>query len=335
MRPVESPLLNLPGDLLILILEQLSLDDLKSFQEFFFAIFPPNSFSQNPPSLLAQSLPTNPRSNLIQLFNHCDGKLFHKFSFPPESLDWLRQLFVRVTRIYFQDYNRLSFEYLMVYKESVKEIDFRYSKNISNQSLDEIGRCPSLTSLSLKSTLNINDNGLQKFLKSNPQIEKLNLSSTTKFSVNIITSLSSCQNLQHLDVSDSNWFSDRLLMNLKGQTLRYIDVSKTPVQLPSVISFLKSNPHLQSIRYSRLLPLPQTLELGEKILLMQVAIRSLMNEDFQALGLRQIFLLLKTDDGSMFDLIRSAGALKRIVGSLSHSVESFHSLLLLSLNYVS
>jgi hypothetical protein len=325
MRPVESPLLNLPGDLLILILKHFTLLEFKNFQEFLFSVFPPNSFSQNPPSLLAQSLPTNPRTNLLRLFNHCGGQLFHNFYLSSNSLDWLRRLSVRLTKINFLDFDTRSFEYFTVYKESVTEIDFYQSIYLTNKALNEIGRSPFLTSLSLHSAANINDNGLQRFLKSNPQIKALDLSATMCFSVNIIPSLRSCQNLQYLDVSGSRWFSDECLMNLNLSSfpqLIYFGIYNTLAQIPSVIAFLKSNPHLRSI-HCYLCPEMQTLDHEDKCLFLRVALRSLLRDDFRELGLCQLSFFMKTDDGRLFELIRSVGATKCIVDSLSHSVITF------------
>jgi hypothetical protein len=150
----EFCLLNLPNDVLILILEHLSLDELRNLRLF---------VQFDHPGDLA---------GLIELYGHCDGQLFQRFPLSSQTLEWLRTAGIRVKKLQLLQYNDESARYLMHFKQSVKELDFSLSSGILNKYLNQIGQCPCLTSLSLASCRNISQITLKKLLKSNPQLER-------------------------------------------------------------------------------------------------------------------------------------------------------------------
>jgi hypothetical protein len=61
---------------------------------------------------------------------------------------------------------------------------------------------------------------------------------------------------------------------------------------------------------------------GGRHLLMQLALRSVTSSvtDCQQIGFDNLRLLLQGDDGSLYEMVRSTGALKHIVQCLSHPV---------------
>jgi hypothetical protein len=90
-----------------------------------------------------------------------------------------------------------------------------------------------------------------------------------------------------------------------------------------MIDFLKVKPEIQSIRYDLISPLTMTLgDDGGRHLLMQLALRSVTSSvtDSQQIGFDNLRLLLHGDDGSLYEMVRSTGALKHIVQCLSHPV---------------
>jgi hypothetical protein len=318
------PLLNLPNDLILLILEHLSLNELLLFQRYSFSLS--RSQQQLHSSSSSSSYSHDPiLSNLLRLFNHCGGRLFHRFQLSPRYLNWLSIISVRVTSLKLEDFDDQSLEYLMTHKDSVHELDFSSSRKLTDQSLTQIGRCPCLTFLSLTHCSKITDFGLLKFLKSNPQLERLDLSLTSHLTGQIIAHLGECcLNLQHLDVSRNSWFDRSSLMLLVEPLprLRSLDISHSPIPTPSMIDFLKAKPEIQSIRYDAA-PLTMTLgDDGGRHLLMQLALRSIASSitDSQRIGFHNLLLLLQWNDGSLYKMIRSTGALKHIVQCLSHPV---------------
>jgi ankyrin repeat protein len=313
------PLLNLPNDLILLILEHFSLDELFLFQRYVFSFFPPqpSSPSSHNPIL----------SNLLRLFNHGDAHLFHRFQMPPRYLYWLGLISVRVKRLKLQDFNNQSLKYLKALTDSVKVLDFSASHKLTNEQLSQIGGCKFLTSLSLAHCGQITDNSLLKFLKLNSQLERLNISSTSMLTPQIISELGNClPNLQHLDVSMNSWFDQNSLMLLVEHLprLKSLDISHCFISTTSMIEFLKAKPGIQSIGYDAISPLLEiTLSNdGGRYLLIQLAIRSIMSSDIdsQKIGFDNLHLLLQQDDGTLFEMIRSTGALKRITQSLSNPV---------------
>jgi hypothetical protein len=295
--PYTLPLFTLPNDILILILEYLTLMDLYRLQESV-ATFDTTSSSL---------LPSNSQnSNLIQLFNHCGGYLFHKFILNPRILKWLQDISVMVTKIHFHRYHEQSYEYLKSYKRFIKEMDFN-TCYLTNTSLNQIGKCPALTSLSLVSCLKINDKGLRKFLKSNPQLEILNLCQTTNLSSSIILQLvSSGQQLIQLDVSKNAWFDRECLLSLvELPRLKSVNLSHTPIRMESIIEFLKAKPNLESIGYQAN---TSTLNSEDKSFLMQIALRSTKcnNIESQILGLENIRNILNdapSEDISCYQML--------------------------------
>jgi hypothetical protein len=111
-------------------------------------------------------------SNLLRLFNHCGGRLFHRFQLSPRYLNWLRKISVRVTSLKLEDFDDQSLEYLMAHKDSVHELDFSSSHNLLNKHLNQLGRCPCLTPLSLTHCSKITDLSLLKFLSLQPHTSR-------------------------------------------------------------------------------------------------------------------------------------------------------------------
>jgi hypothetical protein len=73
-----------PNDILTLILKYSSLQDLK---DLWTAVSPSTDS-------LSQFIPYNYQSILLQVFNHCGGQLFHKFSLDSSTLEWLGEISV-------------------------------------------------------------------------------------------------------------------------------------------------------------------------------------------------------------------------------------------------
>jgi hypothetical protein len=312
-------LLNLPNDLILLILEHFSLDELFFFQQYAFFLSP----SQQQSSSSASPSQDRIRSNLLQLFNHCDGHLFHRFELTPRYLNWLRRIGIRIARIKFQDFDEESLEYLKAHKTSLKDLDFSSSSKLLNKHLNQIGSCPCLTSLSLAHCAKITDPNLLKFLKSNPQLERLNLSSTSQLTEQIIGRLGDCcQNLQQLVVSRNSWFDRNSLMLLVEplSRLKSLDISHSPIPPPSIIDFLKAKPGILSIAYD---VIPLTANLDGRHLLMKLALRSIMSSDIesQKIGFNNLHLLLQEDADTLYEMVRSTGALKHIAQCLAHPVD--------------
>jgi hypothetical protein len=127
-RRSELSLFCLPNDVLILILEHLSLLDLscflKSVRQF-------KTCSGDSTSSLRPDL------NLLQLFNHCGGHLFHRFEFNPKNLTWLHRNHLRVTKLKLQSYDNESARYVLHIKDNVQELDFHRSTQLLTSHNDE------------------------------------------------------------------------------------------------------------------------------------------------------------------------------------------------------
>jgi hypothetical protein len=309
---------SLPNDILILILEYFTLNDLINLQKLVQQCQTSSSTSTSYHSFL--NIP-NPYSNLLHLLKHCDGHLFHKLALDPETLNLLLRLDVCVTKLRFLDYNEDSSRYLIQYKESIQEIDFRLSSELTDYPFDQLGPCPSLTSLKLASCAEIFDFTLEEFLVLNPQIQSLNISSMPYLDIGIIEGLH--ENLRHLDVSGNDWFDHDCLQALISlPRLKSLNVSETSIRINSVVEFLKLKPSLFSVGYSADLP-----DLSEEVkgFLMEVALRALKSDDLLCfnLGLENIHAFLKVDNDWAFASIRSAGVMPSIFRSVSHPVVLF------------
>jgi hypothetical protein len=327
------PLLYLPTDLIPQILAHLSLDELFIFLRYTFSI----SRSQQK---LAVSSPSSSSLNpiisisaLLQVFRQHGDQLFHRFQLSPSYLNRLRRISVRVTSLQMRDFDGESLRYLEAHKDSVKELDFSSSRNLTDQYLTQLGLCPCLTSLSLAHCTKITDSGLLTFLESNPQLVRLNLSSTPQLTQQMIGRLGACcPNLQHLDVSRNSWFGQSSLMLLVDSLpeLKSLNISHSSIPTPSMIEFLQAKPRLQSISLvydgitpPRARPLSMTVgDDGGRDLLVQLALRSVMYGDIesQKLGFSNLHLLLQGDNGTLYEMVRSRGALTHIVQRLSHLV---------------
>jgi hypothetical protein len=325
------PLLNLPTDLIPQILAHLSLDELFIFLRSAFSI----SRSQHKLSVSSPSSSSlNPIisiSALLQVFHQHGDQLFHRFQLSSRYLDRLRKISVRVTSVQLRDFDGESLRYLEAHKDSVKELDFSSSHNFTDQHLTQIGRCPCLTSLSLAHCAKITDSGLLVFLESNPQLMRLNLSSTLQLTQQIIGHLGACcPNLQHLDVSRNSWFGQSSLMLLVDSLpeLKSLNISHSSIPTPSMIEFLQAKPMLQSIGYDGItLPRARALSMtvdddGGRDLLVQLALRSVTYGDIesQKLGFSNLHLLLQGDNGTLYEMVRSRGVLTHIVQRLSNPV---------------
>jgi hypothetical protein len=278
-RPVVPlSLLALPNDTLLLVFECLSLSDLKSLWE---AVYQ-SSTEKNCSSSSSHFIQHPHSQSILRLFNLCGGQLFHKFSLDSRTLKWLGDISVCVTKLQFQDskfektWGSSCLEYLNVYKDYIKEMDFSHcARVLMDFHLNQIGHCPSLTSLSLSTCRHIHD--LQKFLSLNPQLKRLNLCSTHGLRSTIIDSLvSSCRTLQHLNVSNS-WFDDSCLLSLIGLSqLKSIQIHEG-IGLRSVIEFCRANSSLRSI--TGLGSDIQILDPEEKTFLTKVVLQSVQNLD--------------------------------------------------------
>jgi hypothetical protein len=300
LRRSNFSLLSLPNDVLILILEHLSFNELKSLFTF---------VSDNHPDDFA---------DLVQLFNHCDGHLFHRFPLNSDNLLWLRSVGVCVNKLLFHYYNDDSARYLLQFKQSVKELDFSSSPRILNKNLNQIGSCPRLTSLSLASCFKINSNTFRKFLKSNPQLERLNVSKTGLTSEIIPMFLTFGQSIQYLDMSGSPWLNQHHLGTLAKSLprLRAINLDWTPVDIKSVIQFLKENPRIQSVKYHEI----SSFDAEDISFLVQVALRSVTSSDIDSkvFGLENIRVLLRCIPDCTFETIQVSELLRHLVQSLTH-----------------
>jgi hypothetical protein len=316
LTPRDLPLFTLPNDIIFLILEYLTLMDLFYLQKYVSTI--PN-YSSTPGD--------NPNWNLVQLFNFCNGYVFYKFPLNPGILKWLHEISVKITKIQFHGYNEQSYEYVKRYKHSILEMDFS-NCTLNNTSLNQIGRCSSLTSLRLASCLKINDNGLRKFLKSNPLLEKLDLCKTPNLSSTVILQFGPYgQQLTQLDVSMNPWFDRLCLVSLAElPRLKSVNISYTTIGIQSIIEFLKAKPNLQSIGYR---VNTTTLNHEDKSLLMQVALRSTRSNDIesQMLGLENIRNLLNdapSDEKCWFQML-SIDLLSKLMNIFKQYPRNFES----------
>jgi hypothetical protein len=316
LRNQAAPyLFSLPNDVLILILEYFSINELIDFEKMV-----KNSCHNTNSSQLPVTSQTDPYSNLLQLFSYCDGHLFHKLVLGPKSLQWLLQLGIRVTKLQFLKFNETSSRYVINYKLSIKEMDFGSNPEMKKKYIDELGHCPSLTSLSLASCSDIYFGDLQFFLNSNPQLRSLNISSIDE------TNDTLCefpQNLEYLDVSENPWFDQDCLDDLVESLprLKSINISETSVWIDSVVEFLKMKPSVTSIGYSGSL---KDVNEEDQGLLMDVTVRSLMSDDTACLNLgfqNTINALKQEGHGrTLLAMIRSVGIIPHLFRSVSRPV---------------
>jgi hypothetical protein len=115
------------------------------------------------------------------------------------------------------------------------------------------------------------------------------------------------------------WFDpDRLHALTKSlPCLKAINVERTAVGMETVILFLKENPRIQGIRYSW--RSSATIDPEDKSFLVQIALKSVASNhaDSKIFGLQNILVLLG-NGRSIFQLIRTSGALEHLVQCLSH-----------------
>jgi hypothetical protein len=278
---------------------------------------------------------TEPRSIFLQLFRHRGGFLFHRFILTPSTVQWLQDASVLVSKLILKNYNDQSHQYLMEHKDFVEELDFHHSPGLLDKHLKELDRCPALTSLSLANCAKISDSTLQQFLKSNPQLERLNISDTREITRGIMPALQlSGQNIQYLDVSRHEWFNSdclRLLVT-SWPRLKSINFSRTYVEMKTVVELLKMKPEIQSIGYSMA---PIYEKQATQTFLLEFALRSLMSDDLvsQNMGLDNLREFMTEDKDyqnhlpgyvddkeAYVETVRSAGAMPRILRSLFQSV---------------
>jgi hypothetical protein len=324
-QPRRVSLLNLPNDILFLILEHFSPTELIHFHKF---VQFSSSNSTFLPTLTASSeASTDPHNNLLRIFRRCQGQLFQSFDLDPATLEWLFRFEIGVSKLHLINYDDCSHKYLKCWKQFVQEIDFHASPRLLNKYLNQLNRCPALTSLSLAFCIKLNENTVDKFLKQNPQLERLNLSFThfTKQILHIL--INNCPNLKYLDVSRNSWFDHHCLQSLVTSfpQLESINISHTSVRLNSVIEFLKLKSSIVSIGCDGMAL--ATLDTENRNLLMQLSLRSVMLEDKESRkhGLENLYLLLqgKAAD-NLSEMIQSTaagqGVITRLIQSLSHPV---------------
>jgi hypothetical protein len=311
-------LLNLPNDLLMLILEYFSPIDLFHFYKFVELDSLRHSSSSTPLTSSSQTV----IRNLVQIFNHNSGFLFHRFALDPPTLQWLRKISVRVTKLRFKNYDEKSLQYVRLYKQSIQEMDFHLSPELNMTSFNQLGSCPSLTSVSLENCSKIHYLSLERFLKSNPRLESLNLRAARLFTSKVLPVLTACgRNLRYLNMSEQHWFDDNCFRSITKSLprLKSINISETSVRMKSVVEFLKTKPSVQSIGYSGA---RTDLEQEDITFLMQFALQGVMSDDLVSLhlGLDNLNKFLGVYHGTILRMIRSTGAMSQILRSVDHQV---------------
>jgi hypothetical protein len=251
-RIVMSSLVNsLPREIFRLVFEYLLLDDMREVDNAFMN-------SELRPLYLSQ---------LSGLILKDEVALTEKLSC------WFLFRNILVTQPFFEKFSYSSLPLLSNSQSVITQMSFMNSETA--QFFPFLKDYPFLDSFSA-SSCGISDKLFENFLSLNPRLTCLIVSDENELSAAAVTAIIRyCENLEELDVSRNEWFTDESLLQLiQGcPILEYLDISDTGVtRIESIHALLDAHP-LQSL-LCRGLP----LEI-ERLCLRQVLLPSVMSND--------------------------------------------------------
>jgi hypothetical protein len=178
--------------------------------------------------------------------------------------DWLRQRNLRLKSIRLDqpiirhDLSRFLFrlQSLIIHSKptlEILELSHR-SDQFTDDSLREIGSCPRLKYFTLRHCQALTCDGLEAFLRMNPQLQRLRLSfiSFPQSSADRLFPIifEACPRVVHLNLSYNEWLTDASLDLIAAESdlkLKYLNISSTLVSTERIGRFIENPP--PSLRY--------------------------------------------------------------------------------------
>jgi hypothetical protein len=162
-----------------------------------------------------------------------------------------------------------------------------YQSNVNGNDLRNIGSCPNLKCLSLFFSKSLTSRGLEHFLRINPQLERVSISSNDQLSNALLkVIIEVCSHLHHLNISRCSWVTDASLdlierSNLK---LRSLDIHMCHVSTEKVEELME---RCHSLRYLQVGRADEGLQI---LILRKIAFSALEDPDpeVQLLGLQAL-----------------------------------------------
>lgn len=211
-----------------------------------------------------------------------DGMEIHQlmnYRVNPIEIQWLSRMNVSATVVNFLGYdasNCLRF----IDKNRSRLIVMNFSDcDLTDEQLNEIGMCPSLTDISFQGCESLTDESVTQFLRTHPLVKTLNLGNTS-LSGDVLAYIANyCPNIENLSLGDNSWVDDESLTILTESpilNLRTIDISLTSVADDESIYHLAARyPNIEEISCFRC---DLSVEC-HRYRLTEISFKSLMNQN--------------------------------------------------------